>query len=175
MNRRKVAWILVLIVEVSFIGWGGMAAAFPHQLIGPNGLPIIAAGYEGFTKATWSGLLATSAPTAAYIEVLFRTYGMYNVGFGVLGVAIAATAFRRAERWAWWALLIGNTITLVSAMTYDRMVNAIGPFEMSEYLGLVMVYLALALTAPFRVGRVETSSTRTATAFESASPRPSRL
>lgn len=175
MNRRRVAWILVLIVEVSFIGWGGMAAAFPHQLIGPNGLPIIAAGYEGFTKATWSGLVATSAPTAAYIEVLFRTYGMYNVGFGVLGVAIAATAFRRGELWAWWALLLGNTITLVSAMAYDRMVNAIGPFEMSEYLGLVLIYLALALTAPFRARRAEASSTRTATAFESASPRPSRL
>ena len=26
-----------------------------------------------------------------------------------------------------WALLLGNTITLVSAMAYDRTVNAIGP------------------------------------------------
>jgi len=47
-----------------------------------------------------------------------------------------------------WALLLGNTITLVSAMAYDRTVNAIGPFELSEYLGLAMVYGALAMTAP---------------------------
>ena len=167
MNRRKVAWILVLIVEASFVAWGAMAAALPNQLIGPGGVPIIAAGYEGFTKATWSGLVTSSSPTAGYIEVLFRTYGMYNVGFGVLGIAIAITAFRRGERWSWWALLIGNAITLISAMTYDRMVNAIGPFEMSEYLGLVMIVVALALTAPF-------SNARTATAFESVSPNPGR-
>ena len=150
MNRRKVACILVFIVEASFVLWGGMAAALPHQLMGPGGVPIIAAGYEGFTRSAWAGLVAASPLTAGYIEVLFRTYGMYNVGFGVLGIAIAITAFRRGESWAWWALLLGNTATLVSAMTYDRLVNAIGPFEMSEYLGLVMIYVALAMTAPLR-------------------------
>jgi hypothetical protein len=83
------------------------------------------------------------------MEVLYRMYGVFNVVFGLMGVAIAATAFRRGERWAWWTLLVSNTIALVSAMTMDWMVNAIGPFEVSEYLGLVMVYAALAVAAPF--------------------------
>jgi hypothetical protein len=73
---------------------------------------------------------------------------MYNVVFGLLASAIAITAFRRGERWAWWALLAGNTIALVSAITYDRIVNAIGPFEMTEYLGLALVWGALTLTRP---------------------------
>jgi len=59
--------------------------------------------------------------------------------------AVAVTAFRRGDRWAWWTLLAGNTIALVSAMTYDWTVNAIGPFELSEYLGLATVYAALFL------------------------------
>ena len=42
------------------------------------------------------------------------------------------------------------TITLVSETTYDRTVNAIGPFERSEYLGLALVCGALAATAPVR-------------------------
>jgi hypothetical protein len=54
----------------------------------------------------------------------------------------------RGERWAWWALLVGNTVAMVSAMTYDKTVNAIGPFELSEYLGLAIVWGALAVTAP---------------------------
>jgi len=29
-------------------------------------------------------------------------------------------------------------------------VNAIGPFELTEYVGLVLVWGALAVTAPFR-------------------------
>ena len=76
-------------------------------------------------------------------------YGIYGVAFGLMAIAIAVTAFRRGERWAWWALLVGNTIALVSAMRYDWIVNAIGPFELTEYLGLALVYGALAVTAPF--------------------------
>jgi hypothetical protein len=33
-------------------------------------------------------------------------------------------------------------------MTYDWTVRAIGPFEMTEYLGIAGVYAALAVTAP---------------------------
>jgi hypothetical protein len=151
--KRRVAWILVLIVEASFIAWGAMAALWPDQLIGPGGTPIAIAGYEGFSKSSWSDLMSTSPMTAKYITILFRTYGAYNVGFGVLGAVIAVTAFRRGDRWAWWALLCGNTITLLSAMRYDWIVDAIGPFEVSEYLGVVMLSGALALTAPFGAAR----------------------
>jgi hypothetical protein len=153
MTRRKIAWILILIVDGLCLAWGLMAAAWPDHLLGPGGVPIIPAGYEGFSNGSWSQLVTTSPLTAQYIEVLFRTYGMYNVGFGVMAVAVALTAFRRGEPWAWWALLAGNTITLVSAMVYDRTVNAIGPFEMSEYLGLALVFGALAITAPFPTSR----------------------
>jgi hypothetical protein len=83
------------------------------------------------------------------MEVLFRVYGAFNVAFGLLAIAVAATAFRRGDQWAWWALLAANTITFGAAMTYDRTVNAIGPFELSEYLGLAVIYAALVVTAPF--------------------------
>jgi len=149
MNRRRlIAWILVLVVDASYIAWGGMAAFFPDHLLGPGGIPILTAGFEGFTKASWSELTNASPATAHYISTVFRLYGMYCLVFGLMGSAIAVTAFRRGERWAWWALLAGNTLALVSAMRYDWMVNAIGPFELTEYLGLVLVYAALALTVP---------------------------
>ena len=149
-RRRRVAWILLFIVDAGFVAWGAMAALWPGRLLGPGGTPIVTAGYEGFTKCSWSQLVSTSPQTAAYITVLFRTYGAYNVGFGIVAIAIVLTAFRRGEGWAWWALLAGNTVTLVSAMIYDRTVNAIGPFEVSEYLGLAMVFGALAVTATLR-------------------------
>jgi hypothetical protein len=108
---RRIAWILVLVVDAGVVAWGALAAN--------------------------------------YMEVLFRMYGMFNVVFGLMAIAIAVTAFRTGERWAWWALLVGNTIALGSAMRYDWIVNAIGPFELSEYLGLALIYGALAATAPF--------------------------
>jgi hypothetical protein len=129
-----------------------MAGVWPDHLLGPRGIPIITAGYEGFTKSLWSELGRTSPMTARYIDVVFRMYGIYCLVFGLMGSAIAVTAFRRGDHWAWWTLLTGNTIALVSAMRYDWIVNAIGPFELTEYLGLVLVYGALAITAPFLAG-----------------------
>lgn len=149
-RSRRIACILVLIVDVGYIAWGSGAAAWPNQLLGPGGKAILPAGYEGYSGGSWSTLAVASPLIAGYMTVLYRMYGIYNVLFGVMGSAIAVTAFRRGERWAWWALLVGNTIALVSAMTYDRTVNAIGPFELSEYVGLALVWGALAITAPFR-------------------------
>ena len=150
MKRRDIAWILILIVDVGFIAWGAGAALAPDHLLGPGGKAILPAGYEGFTQASWAELVRTAPLTASYFVVLFRMYGIFNVAFGLVTSAIAVTAFRRGDAWAWWALLVGNTLTLVSAITYDRTVNAIGPFELTEYLGLALVLVALAVTAPFR-------------------------
>jgi hypothetical protein len=150
LNRlRRVAWVLILIVDAGLLAWGAMAALLPERLPGPGSTPILTAGYENFTGGSWSALANASPRTAAFILLLFRMYGVYIVAFGLLGVFVAVTAFRRSERWAWWALLVGNTIAFVSAMRYDWIVNAIGPFEMTEYLGLGAIYLALAVTAPF--------------------------
>jgi hypothetical protein len=150
-RRRAVAWILILFVDAALVAWGAMAAALPDHLLGPRGVPILTAGYEGFTSTSWSDLASTSPMAARYIVVLFRMYGVYIVAFGLTACAIAVTAFRHGERWAWWTLLAGNTIALVSAMTYDWTVKAIGLFELSEYLGLAIIFAACAITAPFTV------------------------
>ena len=150
MKRRQIAWILILIVDVAYIAWGLGVALSPDHVLGPGGKAILPAGYEGYTGGSWSALAAGSPPIAGYMRVLYRMYGIYCVLFGFMASAIAVTGFRRGERWAWWALLVGNTIALVSATRYDWIVNAIGPFELTEYLGLAMVWGALAITAPFR-------------------------
>ena len=144
----RIAWILILIADAGFIAWGAMAALATEHLTGPNSTPILVAEYENFTGISWIELKGISPKIADFITILFRMYGAFNVVFGLLTVSITVSAFRRGERWAWWALLISNTIAFGSAITFDRVVNAIGIFEMSEYLGLFMVYVALAITAP---------------------------
>src|SRR5512143_443928 len=152
--RRRVAWILILVVDVGFIAWGTGAAVFLDRLLGSGGRTILPAAYEGLSGGSWSDLVRTAPMAARYMDVLYRTYGWYNVAFGVTATIIALTAFRRGDRWAWWALFLGNTITLLSAIIYDKRVNAIGPFEVTEYVGLAMVWGALAITVPvFAAGR----------------------
>ena len=148
-QARHFAWIVIVVADVGLLAWGAMAALAPDYLLGPGAKPILAAGYESFTGRSWQELVATSPTAAAFMGVLFRVYGAYIVAFGLLAIAIAATAYRRGDAWAWWGLLVANTIAFVSAMTYDWTVGAIGPFELSEYLGLVVIWGALAITAPF--------------------------
>lgn len=147
----RYAWLFILIADAGLLAWGAMAALAPQHLPGPGSTPILAAEYEGFTGRSWSELVSTSPRVVGFITLLFRMYGTFNVAFGLLAVAVTVTAFRRGERWAWWALLVGNTIAFGSAMTFDRIVGAIGMFELTEYLGIAVIYVALAVTAPFLV------------------------
>lgn len=149
MQLRRIAWLVILLADAGLFAWGAMAALVPEHLLGPGGMPILAAGYEGFTKGSWSELAHTSPMTADYIKLLFRMFGVGNAEFALLAMAIAATAFRRGDGWAWWALLVGNTIAFGAPMTYDRIVGAIGPFEILEYVGIGAIYGALSVTAPF--------------------------
>ena len=147
---RRRAWSLIVIADVGLLAWGAMAAIAPEHLLGPNSAPILNAEYEGFTGNSWSELASTSPMTTTFMTVVFRMYGIYGVAFSLMAIAVAVTAYRRGDSWAWCALLVGNTLTYVAAMTYDWTVRAIGPFELTEYLGLATIYLALAVTAPWK-------------------------
>ena len=148
---RRRAWLLILVADAGLLAWGAMAALVPERLPGPDSAAILTAGYESFTGRSWQELAGMSPLAAEFITLLFRLYGAYIVAFGLLAMAVTATAFRRGDGRAWWALLTGNTIAFGAAMTYDRIAGAIGPLEMSEYLGIAVIYAALAATAPFRV------------------------
>jgi len=149
VNWRQVAWILMLLADIGLLAWAAMAAIAPEHLLGPNSTPILQAEYEGFTGYSWSELIATAPKTADLLTLVFRMYGIYGAAFSLVAIAIAVTAFRRGDTWAWWALLVGNTITYISAMTYDQIARAVGPFELTEYLGLAAVFFALAVTLPW--------------------------
>lgn len=145
-KRAMIALILILIVDIGYLAWGGMAALAPEHLLGPRSVPIIAAEYQSFTGHSWSELASASPIMCEFVTVIYRAYGAYNVVFGLMAGAIAITAFRRGDRWAWWAVLIGHTIALGAAIKFDLTMKAIGPFEMTEYLGMAMIYTALIIT-----------------------------
>jgi len=148
--KLRTASILMLAADAGLLAWAAMAALLPTHLPGPGGAPILEVGFERFAHSSWQALATASPGVTEFVTILFRLYGAYGVAFSLVAMAVAATAFRRGERWAWWALLVGNAITYPVAMTYDRIVGAIGPFEAMEYVGLAVIGVALVLAAPFR-------------------------
>ena len=105
---------------MGYVAWGAMARwhrriTCSDQVARRSCLPV--------TRATPAG---PGRSSSAHVAAGRRVHGgalpdvrRLQRAFGLLASAIAVTAFRRGERWAWWALLVGNTIALVSAMTYD--------------------------------------------------------
>lgn len=143
---RQRAWLLIVIADAGLLAWGAMAALAPERLLGPGGVPIITAEYANYTGSSIAALTAAAPKAPAFITVVFRVYGSYVVSYGLLAMFVAATAFRRGERWAWWALLLTNTLAWGAAMRFDWVMQAIGPFELTEYLGLALIYAALIIS-----------------------------
>ena len=49
------------------------------------------------------GLIATTVPTSSEPSYL-RAIGVASIGMGIFGLLITTIAYRRRERWAWFAL-----------------------------------------------------------------------
>ena len=56
-RRLRMATITLLVVDMAYIVWGGMAAAMPEGLLGPGGRAILPAAYDGYTGRSWAELL----------------------------------------------------------------------------------------------------------------------
>ena len=78
---------VILIADAGLLLWGAGAALVPERVPGPGSVPILTAGYESFTRGSWSELAVTSPMTAEFMTLLFRLYGAYIVAFGVLAIA----------------------------------------------------------------------------------------
>lgn len=65
-----------------------------------------------FTGLAPDDLRALSPPLFAWIGMVFRSWGGFALGLGILTASTAATAFRVGERWAWWALAAVGIVTI---------------------------------------------------------------
>jgi hypothetical protein len=102
------------------LAWGLLALVSPQVLI---------PGFVQYSGQTWLAVVQQAPEIADFLLLAFRLVGALNVAAAVPLIAIALTAFRARERWAWWTLLVGNTLALGAPIAYDQFTGAIGPFR----------------------------------------------
>ena len=91
---EKYAWILPFAIGVIFL-----VGAVPHTL-GVNTDPTIVEEFIGMTENE----LKDSNPRFFDLwSYYFRGGGLSDIGFAFLITAISLTAYRRGEKWAWYA------------------------------------------------------------------------
>lgn len=79
---------------------------------------------QRFTGLTPDQLKALNSQLFIWIGLVFRSWGAFAIGLGILVTAVACCAYRQGERWAWWALTIVGLVTLGIFLTINLMLGS---------------------------------------------------
>lgn len=94
---EKYAWIIFLIIG-AFV----LTGAIPHML-GINTDPALVEIISGHSI---NELKTINPGFFNLYDFYFRSGGLSDLGFSLLLISIAVTAYRRGEKWSWYAFLI---------------------------------------------------------------------
>jgi hypothetical protein len=117
---ERFAWVV-------FVGIGAVGLlAGVMVLIDPgSGIDV----FDGFGHPA-PVAVAHDAAAASYLEVVFAWTAGQTIGFDIFAIAVAVTAFRRGERWAWliswfWPVLfLSHFFLYESGFRYAQLVWA---------------------------------------------------
>ena len=133
----RIGWIVMLILGVWWIFCGITMIAAPQVSFH--------APYESATGLSWESVVAANAPaTIDYINGLWYSHAVYVIAQAALIILIALYAYRRGQKWSWYALLAGGVV-LWGGMLIHHII--IGAWLIIPIISLVLLAIALAVPA----------------------------
>ena len=106
------------------------------------------AATEGFIQA-WAEMMGTTASESAVLTVAVLFYAVYHFIALALLAVLAVIPLRRAEKWAWFSILVFGGIGLGFGIALWA------PYAPYMYVFLAMWAVALALSAKPILGKKE--------------------
>lgn len=129
MNRQasvlKVHRVVLYLTTLGLVAYGMMAILYPE---------VLASGFNRFTKLDWAQFQIDRDVIAAYITLLWRLIGGFNLAVGFTLTLIVWKWMQPGRPWAWTTLLLGTLMAYLSPMTLDLTVKSIEVFEVIEFL-----------------------------------------
>ncbi len=136
---EKYAWIIFVILPI--VGFFGEAL---HGLF--SGISPDTDALQGLTGTTRTQLVASDPQVARYVGLISVRYYI-ELSFGILIIAIAVRGFRRGEKWAWYALwVLPSTSVLISVDTSLRL----GTTTIVGFTIPILAIILLGLFLPYR-------------------------
>jgi hypothetical protein len=132
----KVSWILLIVVHCVVIIMGLSAIFIPQSYIAKD--------YQLLTGHIWSDFVTSNPQVSSYISILTFEVGIVALAAGITALFITLFAYRKGENWAWYIILIANTLGwggVIRENTYsgDMVVVLI------SIIFLVIAYVGLAI------------------------------
>jgi sensor histidine kinase YesM len=94
----------------------------------------------------WADFVQESAKLSFFISSLGRFYGIMMVSLGFYAVATTLTAYKRSEKWSWYAFLAINTIGYGCALIADS-IAGLRVLVIIEAILLLTAYTGLSVSA----------------------------
>ncbi len=131
----------------------------PHVVVGLIGLVwllapamTVGADIQSYVGQPWPDFVAANPTVSAYVALLGGTTGVQLIVISVLTTAATPTAYRRGEKWAWYAFLVGNTLGWGSGLVHEAAAGAI-PIAILTAVMLVAAYVGLGFGAKAVLGK----------------------
>jgi hypothetical protein len=134
------AWVLVFacgaLLVISSLFWLSQGRFFDSAV------------YLAISNATWKTFEEITPAASRLASAFVRLYGALGISAGVLIMAVAATSYRRHERWAWyvfWVLPLCAALDLGTLAAYRALTFRNATWDIA-LLGLSL----LGLIAPYQ-------------------------
>lgn len=135
---EKYAWVLIFVGGIV-----GLIFAFYFLFISRDPDPTVT---RNLTGRTWDELIASDRRVADYMSYLLRFWGLFILGVATLVMFVSATAYRRGEKWAWFALWYAPFLLGLSA----ALNGVVGGGTLWPLFVLLLVLSLLGLLLPYR-------------------------
>jgi len=103
---------------------GALAVVMGLAFITLRPLVILLPEDSRFTGLSPAQLKALDPQLFAWIGMVFRSWGVFAVGLGIMMVGLARNAYRRGERWAWWTLAVAGGVTFVGFLLVNFLLGS---------------------------------------------------
>lgn len=135
---HRVSWVLFLILSLPFLIFGISALLFGLSLSDfPVGVPGGPDAVRNLTGMTWDQTMSSNPAAVTLLRGVSRVAGLGLLGFAFFVIAISSTAFRKGQRWSWFALLV----------VPGFMVGLLFHELEGEFVQMPSMFLALSLVA----------------------------
>ena len=101
--------------------------------------------FEQSTNLTWDEMQALNPTVSDYVQRVIRLNGAAYLGLGLIAALLSCTAYRRGERYAWFAMWVLPLTLAASAAVF-----AVEGSDLAYYYGGYTLVAVVGLLLPYR-------------------------
>jgi hypothetical protein len=140
----QISFIILLIMTILALVYGFLAMIKPDFFV--------ARSFQLYVEQSWNDHLSASPVLSNYILILERMAGGNGFAVSIGGLFVLFTAFKKAEKWAWFFIAAISTVGWVNVLVGNIAVK--NPITITVIIvGLVLLVIGLLIPAKDFLGK----------------------